>query len=70
MDALLAGSGDIDVFVISGEREDEGRPPVAAAARPPSLRASSYVQSVLAVALCTAVAWVVAPAAGPRRTSP
>jgi len=59
VDALLAGSGDMDVFAMSGEREDEGRPPVPAPARPLSLRASSYVQSVLAVALCTGVAWVV-----------
>ena len=59
VDALLAGSGEIDVFVMSGESEEDERPPVPAPARPLSLRASSYAQSLLAVAVCTGLAWVV-----------
>ncbi len=59
VDALLAGSGEIDVFVMSGESEEDERPPGPAPARPLSLRASSYAQSLLAVALCTGIAWVV-----------
>jgi two-component system sensor histidine kinase KdpD len=59
VDSLLAGSGEIDVFVMSGESEEDERPPVPEPARRPSLRASNYAQSLLAVALCTGVAWVV-----------
>ena len=58
VDALLAGSGDIDVFIMSGEADEAGPAPASAPARPPSLRASSYAQAVLAVAAGTAVAWV------------
>jgi two-component system, OmpR family, sensor histidine kinase KdpD len=59
VDALLAGSGEIDVFVMSGESEEGERRPAPPPARRPSLRASNYVQSLLAVALCTGIAWVV-----------
>ena len=59
MDALLAGSGGIDVFVMSGESEEDERPPVPAPALRPSLRASNYAQSLLAVAVCSGIAWIV-----------
>ncbi len=59
VDALLASSGEIDVFVMSGESEGDERPPGPDPPRRPSLRASSYAQSLLTVALCTGVAWVV-----------
>ena len=59
VEALLAGSGEIDVFVMSGERADEERRLAPAPARPPSLRASGYAQSLLAVVICTGIAWIV-----------
>ena len=59
VDALLAGSGGIDVFVMSGESGEGERPPVPAPVQPPSLRASNYAQSLLVVALCTGIAWIV-----------
>jgi two-component system sensor histidine kinase KdpD len=59
VDSLLAGSGEIDVFVMSGESEGDERPPAPEPARRPSLRASNYVQSLLAVAICSGIAWVV-----------
>ena len=59
LDALLAGSGEIDVFVMSGESEEDERRPGPAPSRSPSLRASSYAQSLLAVAICTGIAWIV-----------
>ncbi len=67
VDTLVRGSGEMDVYIVSGEPEDdeERRPPPAPAPRP-SLRASNYVRSVVAVALCTLIAWLahayVAPA--------
>jgi two-component system sensor histidine kinase KdpD len=59
VDALLAGSGEIDVFAMSGERAEDERPAVPAPARAPSLHASGYAQSLLAVAICTGIAWIV-----------
>jgi two-component system sensor histidine kinase KdpD len=48
---IVRGSGDIDVYVISGDVADEERTPVVAASRrsPPA----AYVPAVIAVALCT-----------------
>jgi len=59
VDALLARSGDMDVLVMSGDTEEDEHPRLPASARPPSLRASSYVQSLLVVLVCTGLAWIV-----------
>jgi two-component system sensor histidine kinase KdpD len=56
VDALVQGSGDIDIAVISGEREEDRAMPVR-----PRVEVTSglgYVQAVAVVALATAVAWL------------
>ncbi len=60
VDALVQGSGDIDVYVISGEREP------APAVTPVRRRAIptdwiAYARAVVAVALATGVAWLMSP---------
>ena len=60
VDALVQGSGDIDVYVISGEREP------APAVTPVRQRAIptdwiAYARAVVAVALATGVAWLMSP---------
>jgi two-component system, OmpR family, sensor histidine kinase KdpD len=59
VDALLAGAGGMDVFVMSGEPDETAAAPPAVAAGPPSLRAGNYVRAVVAVGVCTALAWLV-----------
>ncbi len=55
VDALVQGSGEIDVHVISGEPEEAA--PVKATTRRDSIEWGPYGYSVLIVALCTGVAW-------------
>jgi two-component system sensor histidine kinase KdpD len=59
VDALVEASGDIDVFVISGEREEAAVPPVRR--RRPALDGWGYGEAVVVVALATAVASVMVP---------
>jgi two-component system sensor histidine kinase KdpD len=60
VDTLVRRSGDIDVFIVSGEPEDaDERAPLSVPQPRPSLRASNYVRSAAAVALCSLVAWLV-----------
>lgn len=59
VDALVEGSGDIDVFVISGEREDAPIQPVRR--RRPALDRWGYGEAVVVVALATAVASLMVP---------
>src|SRR5918996_101549 len=61
VDTLVQGSGDIDVYVISGGREDLPSP---AARRPaPPVDWQAYATAVSAVAVSTGVAWLLAGAA-------
>src|SRR5208283_1823478 len=55
VDAIIMRSGEIDVYVIKGD-EDEGER-AQAAAPPPPLEWRRYAWAVLAVAVCTAIAW-------------
>ncbi len=60
VDALVRESGDIDIYVVSGEREEEPvRPSRRLQAPPPDWPA--YGLAVGVVALCTAVAWIMFP---------
>ncbi len=56
VDALVQGSGEIDVYVISGDREAAA--PAARPARRPPTDWAGYGYSVAAVAVCTGLAWV------------
>jgi two-component system sensor histidine kinase KdpD len=60
VDSLVEGSGEIEVHVSGGEREAEAAP--AWWARPaPAVDWRGYLQAVGAVALATAIAWVIFP---------
>ena len=60
VDALVQGSGDIDIYVISGGRED-GTPIQAVRRRPLPTDLTAYATAVAAVAVATGIAWVLAP---------
>jgi two-component system, OmpR family, sensor histidine kinase KdpD len=60
VDALVQGSGDIDIYVISGGREDDT--PIPALRRPPlPTDLTAYATAATAVAAATGIAWVLAP---------
>ena len=60
VDALVQGSGDIDIYVISGGREDGT--PLAGARRPPlPTDVTAYLQAAVVVAMATAICWLLAP---------
>jgi two-component system, OmpR family, sensor histidine kinase KdpD len=59
VDTLVQGSGDIDVYVISGAREDVPAP--ARGRRAPPADWQAYVIAVGAVAVSTGAAWLLAP---------
>ena len=59
VDALVRGSGDIDIYVVSGDKE-------AAAPRPARQQAEqtdwpAYIEAVGVVAFCTGIAWLMFP---------
>jgi two-component system sensor histidine kinase KdpD len=56
LDAIVRRSGDIDVFIVSGERV-EAAPTARRAPGPLSARPLHYVESAGVVALCTLVCW-------------
>jgi two-component system sensor histidine kinase KdpD len=60
VDALVQGSGDIDVYVISGGRE-AGSPPEPVRRRVLATDWSAYGTAIAAVAAATAVAWLMPP---------
>ena len=62
VDALVQGSGEIDIYVVSGERETERARPPRIRPRPPDWPA--YGLALGAVALCTALAWIMFPHVG------
>ncbi len=56
VDAIVRASGDIDVFIVSGERADATRP-AQGLAGPLSARPVRYAWSAAVVALCSLVCW-------------
>ena len=60
VDALVQGSGDIDVHVISGGREGGSRP-VPARRRPLPTDWTAYARAVGVVVAATGLSWVLAP---------
>jgi two-component system sensor histidine kinase KdpD len=60
VDVLVQGSGDIDVYVISGGRED-GTPIPAVRRRALPTDASAYATAATVVAAATGIAWLLAP---------
>jgi two-component system sensor histidine kinase KdpD len=60
VDALVQGSGDIDVYVISGGRED-GSPPAPVRRRALATDWPAYGRAGGVVAAVTGVAWLMAP---------
>src|SRR5207237_10215943 len=60
VDALVQGSGDIDVYVISGGREDSDAPaPLRRRALPTDWTA--YARAATVVAVATGLSWGLAP---------
>jgi two-component system, OmpR family, sensor histidine kinase KdpD len=59
VDTLVQGSGDIDVYVIGGGREDAPRPRVRR--RVPATDWTAYAVAVAVVALATGIAWLLPP---------
>jgi two-component system sensor histidine kinase KdpD len=60
VDALVQGSGDIDVYVISGGRED-GAPLSTVPRRPLATDWNAYARAVAVVAVGSALAWLIFP---------
>jgi two-component system sensor histidine kinase KdpD len=60
VDHLIWNCGPIDVFVISGEGEEEA-PPAAAPGPKPRKLLREYLQAAGAVILCTSLAWILFP---------
>jgi two-component system sensor histidine kinase KdpD len=59
VDSLVRGSGDIDVYVMSGEKA--ARVGLVTPIRPRPTGWAAYGRAVASVALCTAVAWAMFP---------
>jgi two-component system sensor histidine kinase KdpD len=60
VDALVQGSGDIDIYVISGGHED-ATPIAPARRRATATDWNGYAQAVAVVAVATAVSWMLFP---------
>jgi len=61
VDALVQGSGDIDIYVISAEREQHGAPPAPLARRSIPSDWAPYGWATAVVALATGAAWLTLP---------
>ncbi len=61
-DALVRGSGDIDIYVVSGEKEAPGPRPHRERLEPTNVLA--YAGALGVVGLCTAIAWGMFPYVG------
>jgi two-component system sensor histidine kinase KdpD len=59
LDVLVRGSGEVDVYVISGDVEEDERPTLTERTEP--IRGSSYVPAVLVVLLCTLISRAMFP---------
>ena len=60
VDSLVQGSGEIDVYVISGER-GEPAPVTQRSVEPPPIDWTGYGFSLAVVAFCTGLAWAMFP---------
>ena len=56
VDALVRGSGEIDIYVVSGDREAE--PMKAPRIRPQPLARREYALALGTVGVCTGLAWL------------
>ena len=65
VDALLRGSGDVDVYVLHGEEAVEPARPAARPAPPAQGRWRGYVGAVFVTAVSSLVAWVMSRAFDP-----
>jgi two-component system sensor histidine kinase KdpD len=63
VDELVRGSGDIDVYIISGD-SDEGERPAPLRFRGGG-RPAAYVPAVLVVGLCAVLSWLMSPLFAP-----
>ena len=61
VDALVQGSGDIDIYVISAEREKPGVPPALGGRRAIPTDWARYGWAMAVVALATGAAWLTLP---------
>src|SRR5262249_56244250 len=61
VDALVLGSGDIDIYVISAEREKQGVPPAPTGRRAIPTDWARYGWAMAVVALATGAAWLPLP---------
>ena len=59
VDTLVQGSGEIDVYVISGDRDDSR--PMPPRAWQPQTEWTPYVAALVAVSISTAIAWAMFP---------
>jgi two-component system sensor histidine kinase KdpD len=59
VDALVRGSGDIDIYVVSVDKEGAAPRPVRPLAE--STDWPAYLEALIAVALCTGIAWLMFP---------
>ena len=64
VDALVQGSGDIDIYVISAEREQQGVPQAPRGRRAIPSDWAPYGWAMAVVALATGVAWITLPFLG------
>jgi two-component system sensor histidine kinase KdpD len=58
VDALVLGSGDIDIYVISAEREQQGVPPASFSRRAMPSDWAPYGWAIAVTALATGAAWL------------
>src|SRR5215467_14318480 len=61
VDALVQGSGDIDIYVISAEREQQGVPPTPVGRRAIPSDWAPYGWAMAVVAVATGAAWLTLP---------
>src|SRR5262249_58337571 len=64
VDALVQGSGDIDIYVISAEREQQGVPQAPRGRRAIPSDWAPYGWAMAVVGLATGVAWITLPFLG------
>ena len=59
VDALVRGSGEIDIYVVSGDKEAAA--PKPAGRRPEQADWPAYARTLVVVGLCTGLAWLMFP---------
>ena len=61
VDALVRGSGDIDIYVISGDSDEKAKSPRPSVSLRPTSRASDYASAIAVVLASSAVGFVLFP---------